>query len=74
VHKLNWRAAEAWVRRGFAQGEAYVSAEPDRKRDHGVIDSMPDESMPPSPRLGISRQEKGSHKTRNPGLTPRARS
>ena len=37
-------AAGAWVRRAFAQGEAYVSAEPERERDHGVVDSVPDDA------------------------------
>ena len=41
-----------WVWRAFAQGEAYVSAEPERERVHGVDDSVPDESIPPPPRLG----------------------
>jgi len=44
-----------WVWRAFAQGEAYVSAEPERERVHGVDDSVPDEPIPSPPRLGISR-------------------
>jgi len=37
-------AAGAWVRRALAQGEAYVSAEPERERVHGVDDSVPDDA------------------------------
>ena len=44
-----------WVWRAFAQGEAYVSAEPERERGHGVSDSVPDEFMPPPTRLDIPR-------------------
>jgi len=35
-------AMRVWVCRALAQGEAYVSAEPERERGHGVDDSVPD--------------------------------
>ena len=58
--------ARAWVRRAFAQGEAYVSAEPERERGHGVADSVPDGPMPSPTRLGISQITKA--KVDNPAL------
>ena len=47
VRSFREGAAGAWVRRAFAQGEAYVSAEPERERDHGVVDSVPDDAHAP---------------------------
>ena len=53
VRSFREGAAGAWVRRAFAQGEAYVSAEPERERGHGVADSVPDAAhVPAKPRLG----------------------
>jgi len=46
------RAAGAWVRRAFAQGEAYVSAEPERERGHCVDDSVPDDAHAPAAPIG----------------------
>ncbi len=53
---FSWRGlAGVWVRRALAQGEAYVSAEPERERGYGVADSVPDDAHAPAkPRLGIS--------------------
>jgi len=54
---FNGGVARVWVRRAFTQGEACVSAEPERERGHGVADSVPDGPIPsPGPRLGISRR------------------
>ena len=47
MRTFNGGAAGAWVRRALAQGEAYVSAEPERERDHGVADSVPDAAHAP---------------------------
>ena len=44
VRSFREGAAGAWVRRAFAQGEAYVSAEPERERGNGVADSVPDDA------------------------------
>jgi len=43
------RVMRVWVWRAFAQGEAYVSAEPERERVHGVDDSVPDRPIPSLP-------------------------
>ena len=44
MRKFYGGVARAWVRRTLAQGEAYVSAEPERERGHGVVDSVPDDT------------------------------
>ena len=50
---FSWRGlAGTWVRRAFAQGEAYVSAEPERERGHCVDDSVPDDAHAPAAPIG----------------------
>ena len=67
VRSFREGAAGAWVRRAFAQGEAYVSAEPERERGHGVSDSVPDAAHALASPTGLPATHQP--KAHRPGIT-----